>query len=177
MADSQDRWTVRGVPVTAQRRASKAAKAGGITLGKWLTQTIEAATGGRPAASVPASMADVERLERRLEVVEARMAQAGATNAAMVEDGGEAVDAPDGMKAAEPEPAAEGLSDGKQRRPWTAEDDAALRRIAAEGGTQADAMRKLQRTSSTINSKWKSLGLPVEPRKGRVLGPRRKLTA
>jgi hypothetical protein len=76
------------------------------------------------------------------------------------------VDAPVAVEAAEP-------SDRQQRRrPWAAEDDTALRRIAAGGGTQADAMKELQRPSSVINLKWKSLGLPVAPRKGRKLGPR-----
>jgi hypothetical protein len=62
-------------------------------------------------------------------------------------------------------------------RPWTDEDDAVLRRIAREGGIQADAQRELQRRSSTISFKWKLLGLPVEPLKGRKYRPRQNRTA
>jgi hypothetical protein len=100
-------------------------------------------------------------LGQRLANVEARLERLERAGASTVAVGGEAADALEAMEAAE-------STDGKQRRVrWTAEDDAALRRIAADGGTQADAMRELQRSSGTINAKWKSLGLPVQPRKGR----------
>lgn len=56
-----------------------------------------------------------------------------------------------------------------RRRPWTAEDDAALRTIAERGGTQADACRELERPDGIVSEKWRALGLPVPPRKGRSL--------
>lgn len=39
-------------------------------------------------------------------------------------------------------------------RPWTDADDAQLRRIFDQGGTQADACRELDRPSSVISPKW-----------------------
>ena len=66
--------------------------------------------------------------------------------------------------------ASDGAGEGKQtRQKWTDADDDVLRRTAAEGGTQADAVRELGRPSSVVNGKWKALGLPVLPRKGRKL--------
>jgi hypothetical protein len=55
------------------------------------------------------------------------------------------------------------------RRKWTDVDFAAIQAIAGRGGTQADACRELGRTSSDVNKYWKSMGLPVPPRKGRKL--------
>jgi hypothetical protein len=45
---------------------------------------------------------------------------------------------------------------GKRRppRPWTEADDAELRRIFDQGGTQADACREMDRPSSVISPKW-----------------------
>jgi hypothetical protein len=45
---------------------------------------------------------------------------------------------------------------GKRRppRPWTEVDDAELRRIFDQGGTQADACREMDRPSSVISPKW-----------------------
>jgi hypothetical protein len=39
-------------------------------------------------------------------------------------------------------------------RPWTEADDAELRRIFDQGGTQADACREMDRPSSVISPKW-----------------------
>jgi hypothetical protein len=64
----------------------------------------------------------------------------------------------------------------QRRRRWTDADDAVLRRIAAEGGTQADAAHELGRRSSVVNGKWKALRLPDIPRKGRTV-TRRSVSA
>src|SRR3954453_22532665 len=47
-------------------------------------------------------------------------------------------------------------ANGKRRppRPWTEADDAELRRIFDQGGTQADACREMDRPSSVISPKW-----------------------
>jgi hypothetical protein len=47
-------------------------------------------------------------------------------------------------------------ANGKRRppRPWTEADDAELRRIFNQGGTQADACREMDRPSSVISPKW-----------------------
>lgn len=58
------------------------------------------------------------------------------------------------------------------RKPWTEADYAALRRIAAEGRTQADAARELGRPDGLVSEKWRALDLPVPPRKGRKLPSR-----
>jgi hypothetical protein len=54
-----------------------------------------------------------------------------------------------------PRPSSPGAS-GKRRppRPWTDADDAELRRIFDQGGTQADACREMDRPSSVISPKW-----------------------
>jgi hypothetical protein len=155
-------WFVRGVAVTLRADVAAAAKREGMRIGPWVERALRAAIAGSGIVATD-PMAD---LTRRLQAVEARLAKLERGEAVPVEDGGETVDAPVAMGAGEP-------SDRQQRRrPWTVEDDTAVRRIAAEGGTQADAMRELQRTSGTINSRWQSLGLPVAPRKGRKFGPR-----
>lgn len=61
----------------------------------------------------------------------------------------------------------------QRRRPWTDADDEALRTIAERGGTQAEAAKELGRPDGIVSEKWRALGLPVPPRKGRVLGPRK----
>jgi hypothetical protein len=160
-------WFVRGIPPDLRAEVAAAAAAEGMKTGAWVARLLRAGLAGSGIAATD-PMAD---LARRLQAVEARLAKLERGEAVPVEDGGDAVDAPEAMKAGEP-------SDRQQRRrPWTDADDAALRRIAAKGGTQADAMRELQRSSGTINQKWQSLGLPVEPRKGRKHGPRQKRTA
>jgi len=55
-----------------------------------------------------------------------------------------------------PRPSSPGAS-GKRRppRPWTDADDAELRRIFDQGGTQADACRVMDRPSSVISPKWR----------------------
>jgi hypothetical protein len=164
MADkAQDRWTVRGVPLAAQRKASKAAKAQGITLGKWVAQAIEAAL-GQPSAS-PVSEDSVvtrlEALEARVKALEHGMGQEGPQTVA------------EGPLEEPLAAAQEAPGRPQKRRKWTEEDFATLRTIAGRGGTQADACRELGRTSSDVNKYWKTLGLPTVPRKGRVLGQRR----
>lgn len=61
----------------------------------------------------------------------------------------------------------------QRRRPWTDADDEVLRAIAERGGTQAEAAKELGRPDGIVSEKWRALGLPVPPRKGRVLGPRK----
>src|SRR3954464_13445897 len=126
-------WFVRGVAVTLRADVAEAAKREGMRIGPWVERALRTAIAG--AGITPTDpMAD---LARRLQTVEARLAKLEKAGPGMVEDGGEVVDAPVAVEAGEP-------SDRQQRRrPWAAEDDSALRRIAAEGGTQADAIREL----------------------------------
>jgi hypothetical protein len=162
-------WFVRGIPPALRVEVAEAADRAGMKVGPWVERALRAALAGSGRAADP-----IAGLARRLDAVEARLAKLGQREAALVEEGVPV----DVMEAMEAEPAAVGPTDRQQRRrPWTAEDDAALQAIAARGGTQADAMKELQMSSGAINSKWQSLSLPVEPRKGRKLGPRRKRTA
>jgi hypothetical protein len=110
-------------------------------------------------ASIMSRLEVLEALKDRVEVLELRMRQESAGTVA--ERDGRVVGA-----ALEPSEASGGP---QTRRKWTPEDDAALQAIAARGGTQADAGQELGRPSSVINAKWKALGLPVPPRKGRKL--------
>jgi hypothetical protein len=165
--DNSTVWFVRGVDLTLRADVAEAARRAGMKVGPWVERALRtaiAASGGDP-------MAD---LARRLAAVEARLAKLGQEEATTVEEG-VPVDALETLEVMEgPTVVTEARSGGRQkRRPWTAEEDAAIKRIAGEGGTQADAVRELQRPSSIINVKWRSLGLPVEPRKGRKLGPYR----
>jgi hypothetical protein len=112
-------------------------------------------------ASVIARLEALEALEDRVKVLEGIRQEGAGTVAgsdrtamAVVGEGLEQLEAPGGTQT---------------RRKWMPEDDAALQAIAARGGTQADAGQELGRPSSVINAKWKALGLPVPPRKGRRL--------
>jgi hypothetical protein len=172
MADkAQDRWTVRGVPLAAQRKASKAAKAQGITLGKWLVKAIEAALGQPSASPVPETSvtARLEALEARVKALEHGTGQAGPQT--VVEAAGEPLEAGEALELVEA--AGEAAGGPQKRRKWSETDFSTLRDIAARGGTQADACRELGRTSSDVNKYWKALGLPVQPRAGRKLVRRR----
>jgi hypothetical protein len=160
--DSSTVWFVRGVAPTLRADVSEAARREGMRVGPWVERALRAAI----AASGGGTADPVADLARRLAAVEARLTKLGQGEAATVEEG-VPVDALETLEVME------GPSGGRRpRRPWTDEEDAALVRISGEGGTQADAVRKLQRPSSIINAKWKTLGLPVEPRKGRTLGKR-----
>jgi hypothetical protein len=111
-------------------------------------------------------MVRIEALEARLEVLEALRGTGQGGSQTAAEAAGEALDASEATQEAPGGP--------QTRRKWTAEDDAALRRIHAEGGIPEDARRQLGRPSSVIIGKWKALGLPVQPRAGRKLGKRQK---
>ena len=165
--DSSTVWFVRGVAPTLRADVSEAARREGMRVGPWVERALRAAI----AASGGGTADPVADLARRLAAVEARLTKLGQGEAATVEEG-VPVDALETLEVMEgPTVVTEARSGGRQkRRPWTAEEDAAIKRIAGEGGTQADAVRELQRPSSIINVKWRSLGLPVEPRKGRKLG-------
>lgn len=105
--------------------------------------TIERLTGQRPV------LPPVTVPEPAVEAVEKPMTAESTDQADQAEDAGE--------------------QPRQRRRPWTAEDDAALRAIAERGGTQADAVRELSRPDGIVSEKWRALGLPVPPRKGRSL--------
>jgi hypothetical protein len=112
-------------------------------------------------ASVMSRLEALEALKDRVEALELRMRQESAGTVAERDGSVMAVG-----EVLEPSEASGGP---QTRRKWTPEDDAALQAIAARGGTQADAGQELGRPSSVINAKWKALGLPVPPRKGRKL--------
>jgi hypothetical protein len=166
--DSSTVWFVRGVAPTLRADVAAAARREGMRVGPWVERALRNAIAGSGIAATD----PVADLARRLQAVEARLARLEQDGAVLVEDRVGPVDAPEVMKAAE---GPSGRKRGRSRRPWTDADDAALKRIAAEGGTQADAIKELQRSSSYINLKWRSLGLPVEPRKGRKRGRPRTL--
>jgi hypothetical protein len=111
-------------------------------------------------ASIMSRLEVLEALKDRVEVLELRMRQESAGTVA--ERDGTVM----AVGALEP---SEASCSQLKRRKWAPEDDAALQAIAARGGTQADAGQELGRPSSVINAKWKALGLPVPPRKGRKL--------
>jgi hypothetical protein len=106
-------------------------------------------------ASIIARLEVLEALKDRGEALEGRAHQEGAGTAV------EAVGVPAGTLVP--------VEARQTRRKWTDADFAVLKAIAARGGTQADACKELRRTSSDVNKYWKSMGLPVPPRKGRKL--------
>jgi hypothetical protein len=120
-------------------------------------------------------MTMLEALAGRVAHLEARLERGTGQEAPqpVVEGAGEALEA---SEALEPGKTPREAPGGPQtRRKWTPEDDAALHAIASRGGSQADAGQELGRPSSVINAKWKALGLPVPPRKGRKLTRRQSV--
>lgn len=57
-ADSQARWTVRGIGIDVRAQAVAAAEAQGLTVGEWLTQAIAAQLSERPEQP-PRSLDDI----------------------------------------------------------------------------------------------------------------------
>lgn len=113
-----------------------------------------------------------ENINDRLNALEQQVADLRQKPASASLDAVELVEAPD--MPSTPEALPDPPQKVQTRKRWREADDDVLRRIAAEGGTQADAVHELRRPSSVVNGKWKALGLPVEPRKGRKLKPRPK---
>ena len=64
-ANKDGRWTVRGVPVELQKAAGDAARARGLTLGRWLTEALAACV-ARDAPPATAAMGWTEAIEQRL---------------------------------------------------------------------------------------------------------------
>jgi hypothetical protein len=119
-------------------------------------------------ASMPATILDeLAAIKARLDALEAIPFQkpVGASLDAVKRE-------ESGVVALEPEAPVARSNEPQRRRPWTEADDAVLRRIAGSGGTQADACYELGRPESVISLKWRKLGLPIEPRKGRKLKSR-----
>ena len=98
-----------------------------------------------------------EDVERRLTRLEAEAVLRGETQAVIQQrDTVPQHDPPVVTRTHTPRPSSPGAS-GKRRppRPWTDADDAELRRIFDQGGTQADACRVMDRPSSVISPKWR----------------------
>jgi hypothetical protein len=106
-------------------------------------------------ASIIARLEVLEALGDRVEALESRTRQEGAGTVTGAAE--KPADTPVLVEASQ------------KRRKWTEADFAVLQAVAARGGTQADACRELGRTSSDVNKYWKSMDLPVPPRKGRKL--------
>ena len=51
----------------------------------------------------------------------------------------------------------------KTRRPWTADEDAALRALCLEGRSQREIGRRLGRAVSSVGCRIRVLGCPVRP--------------
>jgi hypothetical protein len=108
-------------------------------------------------------MVKMEALELRVAALEE---WATSTQAASLDSGNE---------PRPPRPVAAGKpsgGSGKRRPPrsWTDADDAQLRRIFDQGGTQADACRALDRPSSVISPKWWKLA-EANPAKAEATEP------
>lgn len=116
-----------------------------------------------PAVSTVAS-GSIASILARLESVEAQLVDLRQKPASAPLNAVELDDTPITPEAL-PEPPQE----RQTRKRWTEADYAVLRRIAAEGGTQAEAVRELGRPDGSVSEKWRELGLPVPPRKGRKL--------
>jgi hypothetical protein len=101
-----------------------------------------------------------EDVERRLARLEAEAVLRSETQTVLQErDTRDTVpqhDPPAVTRQPRPLPTGQGAGGGKRRppRPWTEADDAELRRIFDQGGTQADACREMDRPSSVISPKW-----------------------
>ena len=172
-------WTVRGISDDIQKRVSDAARAAGMRLGPFVERILLDALERPEGQGTPSGQEGAGDLAERVAALAARVERLEAVQAApaIPSRQGSALDAVEPVGGAEvlktPEalPGASGrLVEGRRsRRPWTDADDAELRRIAERGGTQADAARELGRSDGVINEKWKALGLPVPPRKGRKL--------
>jgi predicted DNA-binding protein (UPF0251 family) len=75
--DSEDRWTIRGVPLDVRQRSSAAAKARGISVGAWLVEIVEAALAAQSDKPIPTDttspLADrVTMLEAQMEAMAAK---------------------------------------------------------------------------------------------------------
>jgi hypothetical protein len=141
-------------------------------------EILEAEVAGLRQRGADEPVEPVEGVEARIEALEAEALldeiapeprQRGASTAL---DAVEPVEAADMPVSTEALPKA--VKKCQTRKRWTEADDAVLRRIAAEGGTQADAVAELDRSESVISQKWRALGLPVSPRKGRKLARRKR---
>lgn len=156
----------RDAAIAAQREAEAAAQKATRAADHWrdehyrllaLKETVAVLTAERDGAR-----ADADRLERLL-----RDATAPRTVYVHADDDDAGAGADD---AEQPEDAGQPERQKQRRRPWTEADDDALREIAAAGGTQAEAAKRLGRPDGIVSEKWRLLGLPVPPRKGRRLG-------
>jgi hypothetical protein len=130
----------------------------------------EALTAFVAGVAAPVAGGSVASILTRLESVEAQLAERGQKPASASLDAVTPVAVADMPVTAEALP--ETAKPRQTRKPWADADDAVLRRVHAEGGTQAEAARELGRPDGTVSEKWRALDLPVMPRKGRKLTPR-----
>jgi hypothetical protein len=175
MSEDVRQWVVRGVEDELARqfvdRAARQRRTTGEVLNEVLRDYLARPEG---QGGVPAGQGGIADLAAQLAAVierVERLESAIPSGQGSAPDAVEPVGSVEVPETAETHPRPSGGTDkGKQsRQKWTDADDDVLRRIAAEGGTQADAARELGRPSSVVNGKWKALGLPVPPRKGRKL--------
>lgn len=181
-------WFVRGVSIELRAEVAAAAERAGMNIGTWVVRALRAALErpegqGAPSgqggagddlrALVTVLAAQLTALESRIECLEAGLTppaipgwqkRQGSTLDAVEPAGGAEM-----SETPRTHPRASGGAGRRSPRPWTDVDDAELRRIFDQGGTQADAARELGRSDGMINEHWKALGLPVPPRKGRKL--------
>lgn len=168
-------WVVRGVDQALAKRlvelAAQQRRKTGEVLNEALAAYLDQSEDTAPTNTTSPLEARVMALEARLEAMAVELHQRA---------DGKPVDAVEpALVAADTPMTPEALPDPPQKRqtrkPWAEADDAVLRRVHAEGGIQADAARELGRPTSVVNGKWKALGLPVMPRKGRTVTRRHRL--
>jgi hypothetical protein len=180
MPEGKRQWVVRGVEDELARQFVDRAADQQRTTGEVLNEVLRdylarlegQGTPSRPGAGGGDLATQLAALVERVERLEAGRAPPAIPS--LQERAADAVEPAGGAEMPETSKthprASSGLVEGKpSRQRWTDADDDVLRRIAAKGGTQADAVRELGRPSSVVNGKWKALGLPVPPRKGRKL--------
>lgn len=71
-SEKGDRWTVRGVPARLQKAAGDAARARGLTLGRWLSDVLVSATARSVRQPTNGSTLD-DSIEQRLARLEAEV--------------------------------------------------------------------------------------------------------